>query len=1133
MKHNSINTVRAVTYKQSLAFLALFSIILFFLVQVSSAYAAIGYLYQYVTCQSDTGCPPPTGIQIEGAYQAGHQNPQVRMGCYDIGYTVRYYDNFEEPDPALKNMYACYEYYNAEGSIYDFDGAGQIMTFYYGPETPPPPTVDLKINNNDGPVTVNAGQPFTLTWSTTNTSSCIKNGNNWGSMAVAVLNNSTGDSVTLSTAGSYTYALSCNGITDSVDITVQGPPAGQCTATPNSINIGSASTWSTSNVTGGNGSYTYSWSGTDALSGTGSSVNKIYNTAGTKSASVAITSAGQTTNVSCANTITVIDPPPAAPTGGTATPGSCGTNQLVLSWSSVTNATSYSIYSSTGTWIGNSIGSNYTFTGTAGQTYTFYVRANSATGVQSANSATFSGAVANACSYSCTGSVPSGAQAYDAEESSSLSGNTLWTYSASDTATKCQYACYSGYTWNGVSCVANPTAAITVPNCSIAAGASSCTTNVAWSSANTINPLSVRQNSTEFSAAASSGGTARTLTYGSNTFTFHHSGGIQLSAASATASCAGGTTWSGTSCATAPTIDLRVDGVNGPLSVNTNGVATLSWTTLNSPTSCIASGDWNGSKAVGGGSEVVNVGTSNKTYTLICTNAGGSSVDSVSISISTTPPNQPVTTVGACTINDANTSVTVQGTDPQAQTVAYQVDWDNNGIPDQAIPGAGYVTSGTSQAITRTFTAASNPFQVRTVTSDGRVSAWKAESASCVNPPPKTIDLKINGSDGPLSVHSGQVLTLTWTSNNGPTNCTKWGSGWGSGTAIANQNVTGDTVTISGAGDTYGIFCDGGISDSIVVSVIPPPPPPSSITATCPAPGTALSVNWSSVSGATSYSYRVDNQSNPWTGACPATNSGDACQDGYGATSVNLTGIPGSNFNAWVHACNSSGCSAPIAVTAPVSCVQYPNLNQPNVTYTLSPGFNPATGYYDYIDVTFQTTNNGGSDTQANANYEFQFDRGRDGYEHTVVGSLGTLTVGQAVNRTERVSGNIPFGNARIRVYIDNTNAVTETDEGDNTRILDLTIPPPNPNLNLVADRYQVRNGETVTLTWSVGIPYAMNCRVYGPGMDVNPSGVSGTRVTQAIVAKSEYTFTCTEPNTNTTFTDTITVETQGEIEEI
>ena len=41
--------------------------------------------------------------------------------------------------------------------------------------------------------------------------------------------------------------------------------------------------------------------------------------------------------------------------------------------------------------------------------------------------------------YSCTGSIPVGYEAYDLEESDDLITNTNWSYSATDTSTKCQY----------------------------------------------------------------------------------------------------------------------------------------------------------------------------------------------------------------------------------------------------------------------------------------------------------------------------------------------------------------------------------------------------------------------------------------------------------------------------------------------------------------------------------------------------------------------------------------------------------------------------------------------------------------------------------------------------------------------
>src|SRR6185369_2895915 len=65
-----------------------------------------------------------------------------------------------------------------------------------------------------------------------------------------------------------------------------------------------------------------------------------------------------------------------------------------------------------------------------------------------------SSCVANA--YSCTGTIPANASMY-AGDDTPLSSNTPYTYWATDTGTKCQYSCNSGYTWDGSSCIADAT----------------------------------------------------------------------------------------------------------------------------------------------------------------------------------------------------------------------------------------------------------------------------------------------------------------------------------------------------------------------------------------------------------------------------------------------------------------------------------------------------------------------------------------------------------------------------------------------------------------------------------------------------------------------------------------------------
>ncbi|MEK7650680.1 MAG: PKD domain-containing protein [Patescibacteria group bacterium] len=84
---------------------------------------------------------------------------------------------------------------------------------------------------------------------------------------------------------------------------------------------------------------------------------------------------------------------------------------------------------------------------------------------------------------------------------------------------------------------------------------------------------------------------------------------------------------------TAPTVNLLVNGGNGPLTVATGTSATLSWTSTNA-TSCAASGSWSGSKPVNSSESTGTLNTVGAlTYTLTCTGAGGSSFDSVTLNV--------------------------------------------------------------------------------------------------------------------------------------------------------------------------------------------------------------------------------------------------------------------------------------------------------------------------------------------------------------------------------------------------------------------------------------------------------------------------------------------------------------------
>jgi hypothetical protein len=85
---------------------------------------------------------------------------------------------------------------------------------------------------------------------------------------------------------------------------VYAPVYVSCYPTSSSVNTGNAVTW-TSSVSGGNGVYSYSWSGTDGLTGSSASVAMPYYSSGIKTASVTVYSNGQSQTAYCSGSVNV------------------------------------------------------------------------------------------------------------------------------------------------------------------------------------------------------------------------------------------------------------------------------------------------------------------------------------------------------------------------------------------------------------------------------------------------------------------------------------------------------------------------------------------------------------------------------------------------------------------------------------------------------------------------------------------------------------------------------------------------------------------------------------------------------------------------------------------------------------
>ncbi len=167
---------------------------------------------------------------------------------------------------------------------------------------------------------------YSYTWSGTNGSSYTNSSTAYstyytpGSYSASVTVYGNGQSVTQScgyvtVSGSYgynyntpTYAYNYPTTYTSIvpNETNSGNLVAACFADRTTAAVGTPVTWAVE-VTGaaGQGQYTYSWSGSDGLAGTGASAVQSYSTPGQKNATVLISSGGQTISQACGDSVNV------------------------------------------------------------------------------------------------------------------------------------------------------------------------------------------------------------------------------------------------------------------------------------------------------------------------------------------------------------------------------------------------------------------------------------------------------------------------------------------------------------------------------------------------------------------------------------------------------------------------------------------------------------------------------------------------------------------------------------------------------------------------------------------------------------------------------------------------------------
>ena len=136
-----------------------------------------------------------------------------------------------------------------------------------GGSSPAPLTPVPNINLSSSSTTVTTGEEFTLTWSSTNATSCSASGNWSGAKSI-----SGNEKITETTAGSNTYTLTCSGdggsLSKSVNVAITFPaPVINFTSSSTTVTTGEEFilTWSSTNATSCSASG--NWSGAKSISG--------------------------------------------------------------------------------------------------------------------------------------------------------------------------------------------------------------------------------------------------------------------------------------------------------------------------------------------------------------------------------------------------------------------------------------------------------------------------------------------------------------------------------------------------------------------------------------------------------------------------------------------------------------------------------------------------------------------------------------------------------------------------------------------------------------------------------------------------------------------------------------------------
>ena len=354
---------------------------------------------------------------------------------------------------------------------------------------------------------------------------------------------------------------------------------------------------------------------------------------------------------------------------------------------------------------------------------------------------------------------------------------------------------------------------------------------------------------------------------------------------------------------------------SSPTSLQQGNASTLSWSATNAPSSCTASGDWSGAKTASGSQSTGTLSTvKTYTYTLACTNAGGTGSSSATVAVSATPPAPPAKptitlSVNPSTINSGGSST---------------ISWSATNSPTSCTASGDWSGAKTASGSQSTGTLSTVKTYTYTLICANAGGSTTGSVALVVVPTKPTVTISLS----PSTINSGGSSTLSWSATKSPTSCTASGD-WSGTKAASGTQSTG--VISTGTAKTYTLNCSntgGSASASATLSVSTPTNPINpnvakptiNLTAT---PSTIESKQKSTLSWSTTNSPTSCTASGDWSGSKPSSGTENTKELTKGSTyTLTCTNAGGST---------STSVSVSVVTITPAGDVKVNNTPVPNL----------------------------------------------------------------------------------------------------------------------------------------------------------------------------------------------------------